>query len=106
MSAPRISVIVATDRYSTIRRVLRCLRSQTARSRMEVVIVMPAGARQDDDDVSLDGEFAALRFVEIPTIHPMPAARAAGIRAATAPIVFLGETHSFPEPGFVDFLEH
>jgi hypothetical protein len=102
MSAPRISVIVATDRYSTIRRVLRSLRSQTARSRMEVVIVMPAGARQDDDDVSLEGEFAALRLVEIPTIHPMPAARAAGIRAATAPIVFLGETHSFPEPGFFE----
>jgi hypothetical protein len=102
MSSPRISVIVVTDRYSTIRRVLRSLRSQTARSDMEVVIVMPAGLRGDDDVVSLDDDFAALRIVEIPTVHPMPHARAAGIRAATAPIVFLGETHSFPEPEFFE----
>ncbi len=102
MGAPRISVIVVTDRYSTIRRVLRSLHNQTARSEMEVVIVMPAGVRENDDEVSLDGEFAALRMVEIPTVHPMPVARAAGIRAATAPLVFLGETHSFPEPELVE----
>ena len=99
--APRISVIIVTDRYSTIRRVLASLRGQTAKSEMEVVLVMPAGLRDNDDEVSLEGEFAALRMVEIPSVHPMPDARAAGIRAATAPIVFLGETHSFPDPGFV-----
>jgi hypothetical protein len=104
MGTPRISVIVVTDRYSTIRRVLRCLRSQTARREMEVVIVLPAGLREDDDVVALDGEFAAARIVEIPTVHPMPRARAAGIRAATAPLVFLGETHSFPEPEFFELI--
>lgn len=102
MGAPRISVIIVTDRYSTIRRVLASLRSQTAKDEMEVVLVMPAGIREDDDVVALEGEFAALRMVEIPTVHPMPHARAVGIRAATAPIVFLGETHSFPQPEFVE----
>lgn len=104
MAAPRISVIVVTDRYTTIRRALASLRSQTARGEMELVIVIPTGLRDGDDVVSLDADFAAVKLVQIPTIHPMPAARAAGIRAATAPIVFLGETHSFPAPGFMEAL--
>jgi hypothetical protein len=31
-------------------------------------------------------------------------ARAAGVRAATAPLVVFGETHSFPEPGWAEAL--
>ncbi len=104
MGAPRISVIIVTDRYTTIRRVLASLRSQTARNEIELVIVIPAGPRSGDDDVRLDAEFDSVRIVEVPAVHPMPAARAAGIRAATAPIVFLGETHSFPGPEFVERL--
>ena len=102
MSTPLISVILVTDRFSTIRRVLRSLTSQSARREMELVLVMPAGARDTDDAVQIDDQFAVVRMVEIPTVHPMPVARAAGIRAATAPIVFLGETHSFPEPDFFE----
>jgi hypothetical protein len=30
----------------------------------------------------------------------MPRARAAGVRATTAPLIFLGETHSYAHPGF------
>jgi hypothetical protein len=33
-------------------------------------------------------------------LYPLPAARAAGIRAAGAPLVAIAETHSFPEPGW------
>lgn len=95
-------MIVVTDRFRTIHRVLEALRRQTAREQLEVVIVIPAGSR-DEDDPPLDG-FAGVRIVEIPSIHPVPAARAAGIRSAAAPIVFLGETHSFPHPGFAQAL--
>ncbi len=101
MTAARMSAIVVTDRYRTIRRVLSSLREQTVRDRLEVVIVIPAGDRPGDDEHSLEG-FAAVKIVEIASIHPVPDARAAGIRAATAPIVFLGETHSFPTPGFAE----
>ncbi len=103
MTAPRMSAIVVTDRYLTIRRVLASLREQTVQAQIELVIVIPAGARPGDDEPSLEG-FAAVRIVEVPSIHPVPEARARGIRAATAPIVFLGETHSFPTPGFAKAL--
>lgn len=99
MTAPRMSVVLVTDRYRTIRRVLGSLRAQTAKRDLEVVIVVPAGVKGGDDSVALD-EFGAARIIEVESIHPVPAARAVGIRAATAPLVFLGETHSFPRPEF------
>ena len=98
-----MSVVVVTDRFRTIRRVLARLREQTARDQLEIIIVIPGGNREGDDIVTLD-EFAAHQIVEIATVHPMPVARAAGIRAATAPIVFLGETHSFPNAVFAEKL--
>jgi hypothetical protein len=55
------------------------------------------------DPAVLDG-FAGVAVVEIERIHPMSAARAAGVRAASAPIIFIGETHSFPRPGFAETL--
>jgi hypothetical protein len=94
-AAPRISVIVVTDHYRTIRRVLGHLREQTARNQIELVIVLPRQARDAAEEETLTG-FAAVKFVELDSVHPVPHARAAGIRAATAPLVFLGETHSFP----------
>ena len=97
-------MILVTDRYSTIRRVLASLRSQTARTDIELVLVMPRGPHEDDDGVSLEGVFNSVKMVEVTSVHPMPAARAAGIRAAAAPIIFLGETHSFPAPTFFEAL--
>ena len=102
MSAPRMSVVLVTDEYRTIRRVLASLRQQTIRHELELVIVMPRGAGRDD--VEGFHEFAGFQLVEVATVHPVPAARAAGIRAATAPIVFLGETHSFPHPELAQIL--
>ena len=101
--APRISVVLVTDRYLTIRRVLACVSSQTARSEIELVIVLPAGSRDADTEAALQG-FASVKYVELASILPIPSARAAGIRAASAPIVFLGETHSFPDPHLVELL--
>ena len=101
--APRISVIVVTDQYRTIRRVLAHLREQTARSQVELVIVLPRDARDAAEEANLTG-FAGVKFVELDSVHPVPHARAAGIRAATAPVVFLGETHSFPSPALAEAL--
>jgi hypothetical protein len=101
--APRISVVVVTDHYRTIRRVLACLSNQTARSEIELVIVLPAESRDATEESALQG-FASVQYVELASIHPIPSARAAGIRAASAPIVFLGETHSFPDPRLAELL--
>ncbi len=92
-----MSVVIVTDELATIKRVMDHLRDQTAADQLEVVIVAPSNAHLQPDE---RGRFASLKIVEVATIDPLGAARAAGIRAATAPVVFLGETHSFPEPGF------
>ncbi len=91
---PELSVILPTDSYKTIEPVLTRLRQQTIARQIEVILVAPsaetlAQASQHDSD------FAALRIVEVTSISPLGIPRAAGIRAATAPFVFVGETHSY-----------
>jgi hypothetical protein len=65
------------------------------------VIVIP---RENANEVPLERlqSFCGIRIVAVDAIKPMPAARAAGVRASTAPVIFIGETHSFPHPGFAD----
>ena len=47
MKDAALSYVVVTDQYRTIRRVVDCLRAQTARRELEVVIVAPRGAGVD-----------------------------------------------------------
>ena len=103
MSEPQISVVLVTDHFRTIRRVVARLREQTVRERVELVIAGPSRAALEIEDGALDG-FAAVRVVETGSIHPMAGARAAGVRAASAPVLFLGETHSFAHPEFAESL--
>ncbi len=93
-----MSVILVTDRYETIARVMQRLGEQTIANEMEIVIVAPSKADLNLDESAVS-RFAALVIVE-GSIESMAPARAAGVRAATAAVVFLGETHSFPEPEF------
>ena len=96
---PALSYVLITDHFRTITRVVRQLGEQTARSDVELVIVCPSAAALQADEQSLTG-FASVIVKEVGALHPLSTARAVGVRAATAPIVFLGETHSFPHPGF------
>jgi hypothetical protein len=100
---PRLSVILATDRYETIRNVVARLTAQTVLGQIELVMVAPPGATADLDASSVQG-FAAVRRVETETVLPLAPARAAGVRAATAPIVCIGETHSFPHADWAEVL--
>ena len=99
MKAPALSVVLVTDKFETIRGVLKALEQQTARDALEVVVVMPANERSSVDE-SIVGQFGAFRLVPVDSIMPMPPARAAGVRATTAPVIFIGETHSYPHPDF------
>ena len=47
--------------------------------------------------------FAAFRVVEHDPMQ-LPAARAAGVRAAGAPVVFVGETHTYPHERWAEAL--
>jgi hypothetical protein len=98
MSAPLMSYVLVTDHYRTIRRVAQRLAAQTVKDRIEVIVVAPRGHDLELDLSVLKG-FAAIKTILIDSIWPMSIARAAGARAATAPVVFIGETHSFPHAG-------
>ena len=92
---PRMSVVLVTDRYETIRGVVRRFGAQTVAGELEVVLVAPssAGLTADPEDVA---PFHGHRLVEVDDIYPLWLARAAGVRVSTAPIVTVGETHALP----------
>ena len=96
-----LSFLVVTDKYETIRLVMSCLRAQTARDRIEVVIVIPEAQSHEIPLEALD-VFHSVRVVPVASVRPMPGARAAGVRACSAPVIFIGETHSFPHPEFAE----
>ena len=100
-AAPQMSFVLVTDSYATIRPVLDRLRAQTVREMLEVVLVTdsPAPAFRG----GLEG-FASVRIVEAAPPWPLGEARAAGVRAATAELVFVGDTHSYPHPALAETL--
>jgi hypothetical protein len=98
--APQISVILGTDTFETIRAVVESLRAQRCRDRIELVIVAPSSAALRADEEAL-ADFWGVQILEREITNLAPV-RAAGIRVATAPVVFLAETHSFPQPGFAE----
>jgi GT2 family glycosyltransferase len=101
---PEMSVVLLTPTgYETIRRTIRYLRAQTVRDRLEIIIVAPAASALDLDWAEL-GDFFRVQVVEAGPFFSGAAARAAGICRAEAPIVALGEDHSFPEPGWAEAL--
>ena len=98
-----MSVVLITDHFSTIARVVRQLAAQTVRDQLEIVIVCTSTKALEPDQEALSG-FASVVVVETGALHPLPVARAEGVRAAHASIVFLGETHSYPHPDFAALL--
>jgi len=73
------------------------LRAQTARERIELVVVTPSRQRLGPLPVDMGG-LHDCRVLEVPSVTSCAAANTAGVRAASAPIVALVEDHSFPAP--------
>jgi hypothetical protein len=94
---PDLSVILPTaDDYSTIRRTVRALATQTICERIELVIVAPV---DDPGVIPADVRcFASVKIVNAGALRTSNISRIAGIREATSDIVVLGEDHCFPEP--------
>lgn len=95
-AGPRMSVVLVTDRYATIRGVVRALAAQTVAGALEVVLVGPAPAPLEVDARDL-APLHGHRVVTAERIIPLAGARATGVRAATAPVITVGETHAFPD---------
>ncbi|MGD2146591.1 MAG: glycosyltransferase [Anaerolineae bacterium] len=101
---PALSVVVITpDRYETIRRTLKHLGEQSVSDQLELLIVAPAGSALRDEVAHLSG-FEEVRVVEVDEIRTTALANAAGVLAATAPVVAFVEDHAFPEPGWAQAL--
>jgi len=101
VSTPHLSVVLATDAYDTIRPVLSALRRQTCAAEIEpIIVLLGRGATAvRSEDLS---PFPRAKVVR--SVDHLPEARAAGIRAASAPIVFVGETHTYPQRGWAEAL--
>ncbi len=100
---PRLSVVLATDSYETIRPVVRHLQRQTIRDQIEIVIVAE-GALSPAPEESEIGGFARVHVLTVGSISPIGPARAAGVRATRAPLVFVGETHTYAHPAWAETL--
>lgn len=102
---PALSIVLATDRYETIRPVVAHLRRQTVRDQLELVLVGAFGSTPPAYAGELE-EFAGVRIVEVDSVTSLARARAAGVRAASAPLVFIGETHSYARPDCMEAFLH
>jgi hypothetical protein len=101
---PELSVVIATpDRFDSIAATIAHLQRQTARQRLEIVIVAPSIQELRPNASALDG-FACFQVVEVGTVNSIGRANAAGVRAATAPLVALAEDHAFPDPDWAEAL--
>jgi GT2 family glycosyltransferase len=104
VSAPKVSVVVAThDRIELLPRVVRALEHEPGAADLELVVV---------DDASSDGTWEMLETIarESPLpVRPMrmphnvgpAAARNAGWRAASAPLIAFTDDDCIPQPGWV-----
>ena len=101
---PAMSVVlVAAERYDTLRRTMSYLRRQTIAEELEIIVASPKpeGIVVDVED---QNTFHSVRVIRAPGGEMMSATRAAGIRTATAPYVALSEDHTCPAPEWAEAL--
>jgi hypothetical protein len=100
-SAPRLSYVVAADRYETVRSVVDHLRNQSVSAEVELVVATPSSGEFGLPD-GLQGIFG-VQLVEVPLL-PAGRSRARAVGAARGEVVVLGETHTFPSPDWAEKL--
>ena len=92
--SPALSVILPADEPETIRGVLNRLKGQTIAGQLEIVAATPSPSAFEELRSPLT-EFHSVSIVEVRDLTSLGEARALAIKAARAPCVFLGETHSY-----------
>jgi hypothetical protein len=101
--APLVSVLLPARSFDQIAQAVDAWRAQTIRERVELVVVIADGATIDPTHPKFEG-FAGVRIVATQSLAPSNEALACGIRAASSALVYLGETHAFPEPDVAEVL--
>ena len=103
MSDGLLSIVLPADRYATVRTVVDCLRAQTARDRIELVLVVPSSQTDGVERTDMTA-FASFQTVSVAEPPSMAAYRAAGVRAAGGDWIFIAETHAYPHPRMAEAL--
>lgn len=95
---PLLSLVLLTETFAAIADAVSHLRTQIGVAPIELVVACPSAERLL---VPADGlaPLLGVTVVETPLL-PSARARAAGVRAARAPVVVLGETHVFADPSW------
>ncbi len=100
MAGPDLSAVtVGMEGDRSLGPLLRALAEQTVADRIEVVAVVPEGAAAPSPE-----GFAAVRVVRLPELTTTGEAIAAGVHAATAPVVAYTEEHSWPREDWAERL--
>jgi hypothetical protein len=104
LMAPSLTVVLVTPgSFNDVRKVVRCLRAQTIRNRIELLIVVRSRAVFADDLAALAG-FARLEIIELGDFGLVAGAKAIAVSHATAPVIAFAEDHCFPEPDWGEAL--
>jgi hypothetical protein len=98
------AIVITPDSLATVSRTLSCLRTQTVAAGLEVVLVGPEPAVREAEAERAGRGFGGFRTVIAGGSRLTTEARAAGVRAATSPLIVFTEDHSWPEPGWAEAL--
>lgn len=101
---PALSVVLfVPGRRETVLRTLACLRAQSIRRRLELLLF--GESRRVLEELQEEvAPFCGYQLVVWNRPRNLAAARAEGIRLARAPLVVHAEDHCFPEPGWAEAL--
>ena len=92
-----LSVILAADTYDRARPLIESVARQTIASRIELVLVTSC-PEEVQSGTAGNHSFHSIKVVPIDTVVPLSRSRAAGVRASSAPYVYIAETHAYPDP--------
>lgn len=94
-------VLIVPNQREVVLRTLECLRAQTVRDRMEILLFGPSMAVLETLREDLAG-FGGYQLVAWNRMRNMAAARGEAFRIARTPLLAHAEDHCFPEPGWAE----
>jgi glycosyltransferase involved in cell wall biosynthesis len=99
---PYLSVVLATiDDYGRIRKTVECLKRQTIRDRLEILLVASTEQALGVDEDLLPC-FFDVRVIAVGEIDTLSEAKVRAVRASRADLVVFAEDHSWPDPKWAE----
>ena len=94
-----LSFVLVTDTLPRVAGVLQALRAQTVADQVELVLIVP---KELEVPPEVGVGIGSLVIGRVANPAELPIGRAAGVRASTQPVIAIGETHAFPDPGYAE----